>query len=288
MLPKQISDAIGERLGERLVGSLPALGGDINDAYIVELGAGRKLFVKTHRAAPPGLYLAEAAGLDWLREANCVSVPEVLCVSDDAPRFIAMAFVARAPRARDFDEVIGRSLASMHRAAPERFGFDSDNFIGTLRQPNPAHRDWATFYRDARLEPQLRLARDSGRLPASEAARFDRLLRSLPSLVGPPESPARLHGDLWSGNVLAGADGRPVLIDPAVYAGHREVDLAMMRLFGGFSPRTFAAYSECWPPAPDEARRVPLYQLYPLMVHVNLFGGAYYEQLMRTMNDLGF
>src|SRR6185369_76069 len=154
-----------------------------------------------------------------------------------------------------------------------------DNFIGRLPQMNAQLDDpragWAAFYRQRRLEPQLRRAADRGLASARMRRGFDRLFATLETLVGPDEVPARLHGDLWGGNLMCDAAGAPCLIDPAVYGGHREIDLAMMRLFGGFGPRVFAAYDEAWPLADGHEARVDLYQLYPLMVHVNLFGGGY-------------
>jgi fructosamine-3-kinase len=137
--------------------------------------------------------------------------------------------------------------------------------------------------RACRLEPQVRLASEEGRVDAGLRRDFERLYARLPGLVGPPEPAARLHGDLWGGNLHRDGDGLPALVDPAVYGGHRELDLAMMRLFGGFSERCFAAYHEAWPLAPGHEARVGLCQLYPLLVHVNLFGGSYTSSVKRTL-----
>jgi fructosamine-3-kinase len=183
----------------------------------------------------------------------------------------------------DFDERVGRGLAALHRAGPERFGLDHDNFIGRLPQSNTPCDDWAEFYQSRRLEPQLRMASDRGLADTAMRRDFDRLFARLTERVGPKEPPARLHGDLWGGNLHRDGHGEPVLIDPAVYGGHREVDLAMMRLFGGFSARVFAAYAEAWPLAAGHEERVSLYQLYPLLVHVNLFGGGYVGSVKRAL-----
>ena len=270
-----LDGALEAALGSRVTSVARLHGGDINDAFALTLADGRRAFVKTNADAPPGMFTAEARGLAWLAEAGAVRVPAVLAVGAGRPAFLALELVEPAPKRRDFDEALGRALAALHRASPAAFGLDHDNFIGSLAQSNRAHPTWAEFFRSERLEPQLRLARDAGRLSHALARGFDRLFARLVELAGPEEPPARLHGDLWGGNLHVGADGAPCLIDPAAYGGHREVDLAMMRLFGGFSERVFGAYAEAFPLAPGHAERVPLYQLYPLLVHVNLFGGGY-------------
>jgi len=267
--------ALESALGSRVTTAVRLAGGDINDAFALTLADGRRAFVKTNADAPAGLFAAEARGLAWLAEARAVRVPSVLAVGDGRPAFLALELVEPAAKRRDFDVVLGRSLASLHRAAPGVFGLDHDNFIGSLPQSNRTHPSWVEFFRAERLEPQLQRAHDAGRLTQALRGRFDRLFARLAELLGPEEPPARLHGDLWGGNLHVGDDGAPCLIDPAAYGGHREVDLAMMRLFGGFSERVFSAYSEAFPLAPGHAERVPLYQLYPLLVHVNLFGGSY-------------
>jgi fructosamine-3-kinase len=275
---------LGDRVGEALAQALGApvrsagrlSGGDINDAFEVELGDGRRVFVKTNLAAPPGMFAAEARGLAWLAEARALRIPRVLAVSADSrAAFLALELLGEAPPRARFDEELGRGLAELHRAGAPSFGLDHDNFIGSLPQSNRAHASWAEFFREERLLPQLELAQNNGRAGAALLGGFERLFARFPELLGPPEPPARLHGDLWGGNLHCDGLGAPCLIDPAAYGGHREVDLAMMRLFGGFGERVFAAYAESHPLAPGHAERVPLYQLYPLLVHVNLFGGGY-------------
>jgi fructosamine-3-kinase len=174
----------------------------------------------------------------------------------------------------------------LHRFGASSFGFERDNYIATLVQHNQPLDDWPRFYVERRLEPQLALAVDQGRVSRAISAGFPRLFARIEQLCGPREAPARLHGDLWGGNALADERGQPVLIDPAVYGGHREIDLAMMQLFGGFGADCFAAYDEHHPRAAGHAERVPLYQLYPLMVHVNLFGGSYVAGVERALSRL--
>jgi fructosamine-3-kinase len=271
--------ALAAALGSPLTEARALAGGDINQAHRIRLGDGRELFAKSNPRAPRGMFAAEARGLAWLAAPGALRIPRTVAVSppEAAAQFLVLELIEPGRPAADFDERLGRGLAALHRSGAPGFGLDHDNFIGRLPQANAGvpGGSWAAFYRTQRLEAQLRLAIDAG--VASDRMRrgFDRLFAALDDLVGPAEPPARLHGDLWGGNLLCDPAGAPCLIDPAVYGGHREVDLAMMRLFGGFGVRVFAAYEEAWPLAEGAADRVPLYQLYPLMVHVNLFGGGY-------------
>ena len=275
---------------ERTLGSAVAKtsslgGGSINDSFRVTLADGRVVFVKTHGNPPPNMFDAEARGLQWLEEAGAIRVPRVIAVSDRRPAYLALEMLTPEDRRRSFDEELGRSLAALHAFGAPSFGLDHDNFIGRLPQSNATAPDWPTFYWTSRLEPQLRLAFDRGLVDRSMRARFDSLKSALPRLVGPDEPPARLHGDLWGGNLHVDESGGPCLIDPAVYGGHREVDLAMMRLFGGFGRRVFAAYDEAFPLASGASERIDLYQLYPLLVHVNLFGGSYLGSVDRALSS---
>jgi fructosamine-3-kinase len=287
-----VTAALEAALGTGVAGARPLGGGDINRAFAVGLADGRRIFVKTNARPPRGMFAAEARGLRWLADANALRVPAVLAHGEG---FLALELVDEAAPARDFDERLGRGLAALHRAGAPAFGLEHDNFIGRLPQANGAvpgaGRDgWAAFFRTRRLEAQLRLAVEGGRATSRLRAGFARLFAALEtdatSLLGPPEPPARLHGDLWGGNHLVDETGAPCLIDPAVYGGHREIDLAMMRLFGGFAARVFDAYGEAWPLAPGHASRVPLYQLYPLLVHVNLFGGGYVGQVEALLDRI--
>jgi fructosamine-3-kinase len=284
----RLKAAVGAAVGGAVVGARPLAGGDINQAYEVALDGGRRLFVKTNPRSPRGMFAAEARGLRWLAEAGALRVPAVLAVSqgDDGPQFLALELVGGAAPARDFDERLGRGLAALHRTGAPGFGLDHDNFVGRLAQENTPVAGWAEFYRTRRLEPQLARAADAGLASSRMRRGFERLFAELPDLVGPSEPPSRLHGDLWGGNLLTDEQGAPCLIDPAVYGGHREIDLAMMLLFGGFGPGVFAAYEEAWPLASGHAARVRLYQLYPLMVHVNLFGGGYVGSVESMLDRL--
>jgi fructosamine-3-kinase len=288
----RLEAALGAALGAKLTAARPLGGGDINDAYEIRLADGRRLFAKTNARSPRGMFAAEARGLGWLGEAGALRVPTVVAAAEpgDGPQFLVLELIGSGAPARDFDERLGRGLAALHRFGAPGFGLDHDNFVGRLPQSNATVDGdvdgWAEFYRVRRLEAQLRRAADGGLASARMRSGFDRLFAALPDLVGPAEPPARLHGDLWGGNLLCDDAGAPVLIDPAVYGGHREIDLAMMRLFGGFGARVFSAYAEAWPLADGHAERVALYQLYPLMVHVNLFGGGYVGSVEASLDRL--
>ena len=270
-----LRDVLRQTLGAEVIKTRRLGGGDINEAFAVTLADGSEAFVKTHPDPPPAMFSVEALGLRWLDEAKAIRIPRVLAFSDGQPAYLALELLSPAKRQPDFDEALGRSLAALHAHGAPKFGLDYDNYIGRLPQSNTAAPDWASFYWASRLEPQLRLACERGLIDRGTRSGFDALHRALAARVGPEEPPSRLHGDLWGGNLHVDDSGHPCLVDPAVYGGYREVDLAMMRLFGGFGERVFAAYEEAWPLAPGAKDRVPLYQLYPLLVHVNLFGGSY-------------
>ena len=282
-LERTLGEALERCLGSEPVAAKRLSGGDINDAFEVRLGDGRSVFVKTNVDAPSGMFPAEARGLGFLAEAKALRVPNVLGVSSDAVPFLALELVYAGTRARGFDEMLGRGLAALHRYGTPGFGLDHDNYIGSLPQSNRLWPSWAEFYEKERLLPQLERAVAEDRASAGMRRGFERLFTRLVDLLGPEEPPSRLHGDLWGGNLHTDEHGVPCLIDPAVYGGHREMDLAMMRLFGGFGERVFSAYDEAFPLAPGASERVPLYQLYPLMVHVNLFGGGYAASVERIL-----
>jgi fructosamine-3-kinase len=286
-LPGALAQALGRATGASVTGGAPTSGGSINEAWAVQLDGGRRAFVKTRADAAPGEYATEAAGLRWLAEPGAVALPRVLAVGDDGDtRFLALEWIDEGRLDRDGEEALGRGLATMHASGAPAFGTPPPGApsggralaplrIGELELPNDPAADWPSFYARRRLEPLVALCRRRGTLSASGADAVERVCERIGDLAGPPEPAARLHGDLWGGNVLAGADGRARLIDPAAYGGHREVDLAMLRLFGAPSERVFAAYAEVAPLADGHADRVALYQLFPLLVHAALFGGHY-------------
>jgi fructosamine-3-kinase len=251
-------------------------GGDINEAFRVTLADGRDAFVKTRAETIPGEYAAEAAGLRWLAEPGLVRTPAVLEMDEG---WLALEWIEPGGLTADGAEELGRGLAGTHLAGAERFGAPpgapTDTGFGSLRLPNEPAGDWPSFYAERRLLPLVRIARERGAIGESGARAVEQVCERIERLCGPPEPPSRLHGDLWSGNVMASADGGAWLIDPSCYGGHREVDLAMLRLFGAPSERIFDAYAEAAPLATGADQRIALYQLSPLLVHTALFGGSY-------------
>jgi fructosamine-3-kinase len=278
---------IESSLGSRIVKTRSVAGGDINEAARIELSDGRRAFVKTNLSAPRGMFPAEARGLRWLSEAGALRLPEVYAVCrEDATgqaAYLVLEWIEPGSPSAGFDENLGRGLAQLHRAHAPHFGFDSDNFIGSLPQDNGCEANWPEFFWKRRLLPQVKRAVSAQRLDISTERSFEKLSHCLTELFPVTEPPARLHGDLWGGNLHTDSSGLPCLIDPAVYGGHREMDLGMMRLFGGFSPRVFAAYAESFPIAPGFEERLALLQLYPLLVHVNLFGGGYATSVKKAV-----
>jgi fructosamine-3-kinase len=198
-----------------------------------------------------------------------VAVPRVISVGPD---HIELERIERGPWTDAVDDRFGRELAQLHQAGAPSFGGDRPAFIGPLSMPNEPSPSWPSFYAAQRLLPFV------DRVPAELRAAVDRVVERIDDLAGPPESPARIHGDLWTGNAMADPAGTPWLIDPAAHGGHRETDLAMMRLFGGFGARCFDAYDEVHRLADGWRDRIALHQLHPLLVHVVLFGGSYVRQ----------
>src|SRR5690606_7421852 len=216
VIPAPLADAIEARLGLRVLAAAAVSGGDINQAASVDLEGGTRVFVKWNPRAPGTMFPAEARGLAWLAEAKALRIPNVLAVSvpDDAVRFLVLEWIASGRPARGFDDRLGQGLAALHRAGAPGFGFEQDNFIGSLPQENAPKPTWAEFFAARRLDPQLRRAVDAGRASYSMRRGFERLFARLSEFVGPEEPPARLHGDLWGGNLHVDGDGHPCLIDP--------------------------------------------------------------------------
>lgn len=276
MIPGEVKAALEARFGVGILSEQPIFGGDINQAARVTFQHGGVMFVKWNRRANGDFFQAEAHGLRTLAAANAIRVPEVYAASGD-PAYLAMEWIEpyEGYASDVVAERLGHELAALHRCMGDAFGLDADNYIGSLPQPNTQEKGWVAFYRDHRIGAQMAIARQRGRLPKAREDLLTRLQEWLDVFLDDAAiSPSLLHGDLWSGNYMVAANGEPVLIDPATYYGHREVDLAMTELFGGFSPRFYAAYNEVYPLEGYEQRR-QLYQLYPLLVHMNLFGEGY-------------
>jgi fructosamine-3-kinase len=260
-------------LGVGIVSTTPVAGGDICTVTRLRLTDGRGAVIKTRPQAPEGFFAREAAGLRWLRDAEGARVPQVLAEADDC---LVLEWVEPGRPSTEAAEHLGRSLAATHAAGAETFGGPVDGYIGLAPLPNRPLPTWPEFYASRRVMPYVRAAVDRGSLQPSDAAVIERAMRRIHDIAGPPEPPARLHGDLWSGNVVWGADSEMWLIDPAAHGGHRETDLAMLSLFGiTHLQRVLDAYDEAAPLADGWRERVGLHQLHPLLVHAVLFGGSY-------------
>lgn len=234
----------------------------------------------------PGMFAAEARGLSLLRNSKALNVPEVIHVGDAGVfQFLLLEYIEQAERTRDYWEKFGSGLASLHRNSSDEYGLDHDNYMGSLTQSNEKSSSWIEFFIEQRLKKQLKLAHDQNNIDNALLKKFDLLFKKLSSLL-PEEPPALLHGDLWGGNLMTNARGEPCLIDPAVYYGHREVDLAMTQLFGGFNKSFLEGYNHTFPLAPGYEERYNIYNLYPLLIHVNLFGADYRSQVVSIVNQL--
>jgi fructosamine-3-kinase len=236
--------------------------------------------------APEHFFDTEARGLVWLAEAGGAPVPEVIVA---LPDLLALAWVEPGEPTPAAADRLGRELAATHRAGADSFGAPWPGFIGSLPQDNSPGERWPEWFAARRLEPYLRMAVDRGALGAADVSAVERVLARIEQYGGPAEPPARLHGDLWPGNLLWAADGRAWLVDPAAHGGHRETDLAQLALFGAAPhlDRIMAAYDEAWPRAAGWRERVPLHQLHLLLVHAALFGGGYRSAVLGAVSALG-
>ncbi|HAA57981.1 MAG TPA: fructosamine kinase [Myxococcales bacterium] len=267
-------------LGQQVLHMEGVGGGCIANAAIVTMEDGARYFVKSmpDDQAP---FLQEAHGLEELAKANALRIPSI---QHATPQLLLLEYIEQAPRRTDFMEALGRGLAAQHRVTSAHYGFYEDNLIGATTQPNvPSDKDisWPAFYWQYRLKHQLKVAEQQGIATDDLRRWMGRLEPRIEGLLsGSEERPALLHGDLWSGNVISDERGEPCLIDPAVSYGHREAELGMTHLFGGFSQRFYDAYEEAFPLSPGHKERLGLYKLYHVFNHFNLFGHTYYEQTL--------
>jgi protein-ribulosamine 3-kinase len=261
-----------------------ASGGCINHGGRVTTSQGNYFLKWNDLGKFPGMFAAEAKGLDLLGSGGTIMVPKVINVGTAGPfQFLLLEHIDSGKKTFDFWDRFGTGLARLHKRSSTHFGLDHHNYIGSLPQRNTESTSWTEFFIQERLLSQLRIARDAGKIDHSLVMKFDALFNRLPSLL-PEEPPSLLHGDLWGGNLITTSAGGPCLIDPAVYYGNREMDLAMTQLFGGFDPFYLESYKEVYPLHPAYEERLDLYNLYPLLVHVNLFGGGYKDQVVSILN----
>ena len=273
-------------LSEPIKSASSVSGGCIADSRKLQLESGKIFFLKQLRASSSGAFDAEELGLEELRKSGTVNVPEVVF---KGPDFLLLQWIeAGYSRSSSSMEMLGIQFAELHRYRGKKFGFSEDNLLGDTPQSNKPSKEgslnWAVFYAENRLEFQTSLAVKNGYATTELRNMMENLIKKFPDLIsGTEEEPALLHGDLWSGNYLIDERGIPWLIDPAVYYGHREADMAMTSLFGGFSNSFYSAYKSAYPIAPGYAEREPLYQLYHLLNHLNLFGTGYYGQVISIL-----
>ena len=257
----------------------PCSGGCINNGGELLTGE-ESFFLKWNSATRyPAMFATEGKGLKKLHNTGAINLPEFIYDGEAGEyAYILMEFIQPGARKPNYWELFGQQLAALHGNSSEQFGLDHDNYIGSLPQYNNPHSDWPAFFIIERLERQLRMAFDDRALDRAIQRQFEVLF---PRLEGyfPVEQPALIHGDLWGGNLITNTAGNPCLIDPAVYYGHREAELAFTRLFGGFDREFYQVYQATFPLESGFDERCDLYNLYPLLVHVNLFGGGYALQV---------
>lgn len=265
-----------EILNENIVSNSFIGGGSIANSQIVVTESGKKYFLKSY-GNNITILQNEANGLNELAKSIVIRIPKVIAVTD---KFLLLEFIETGRNGTGFSEIFGRQFAKMHRTTSEDFGFYENNFIGSTPQTNvPEKNSWLDFFWENRLLFQFKLAEKNGYVNSDFRTLFIKLEKEVPSILsGTEEKPTLLHGDLWSGNFMVDENSNPVLIDPAVYYGHREADLAMTRMFGGFDSNFYSAYNNEFPLPDDWEYRINLYMLYHVMNHLNLFGRGYYSQ----------
>ncbi len=264
----------------RLIGNpIPVSGGSINRCYRLNTSLG-VFFLKLNQAAAyPFMFEREAEGLIALKEAAAIKIPEVLGYgTSGSSQFLLLEYIDRGEKTASFWNTFGKQMACLHQNKGVSFGWNTTNYIGSLAQPNGQEKTWTEFFILHRLEPQLEIAISGKKLNASHGKSVEKVYKRLEEFF-PLEEPSLLHGDFWNGNYMTGPQGDPVLFDPAAYYGHREMDLAMSLLFGGFDPDFYLGYEEEYPLEKGWKHRVPVANLYPLLVHVNLFGGSYVQEV---------
>ena len=270
-------------------------GGDINKAYGLTLTNGKHVFMKANSKANAAFFTAEAAGLTAIEKTGAIGTPEILCTGTDDGEdvgysFLLLKFIKGGKQDKNYWKELAENLAAMHKADTSvyfeeggKFGFFQDNFIGSRPQKNTPADSWISFFRDNRLAPQFEAA--DTYFSSEDRKKITKLLDHLENFMVEPEKPSLLHGDLWSGNVMCGPDGKAMLIDPACYVGHAEADLAMTELFGGFPSEFYEAYRAANPLQPGYEERRDLYNLYQLLNHLNLFGPTYLGPVLSIVDE---
>ena len=274
---------LNKELGEcQIVKSSFVGGGCINNTLKFETDKG-PFFLKWNKNQRD-LFEKEALGLAVLERKSPLRIPTIIGKGQiDDQDYLLLEFLDRSPQKESFWEDFGVGLAEQHRQSADQFGLDHNNHIGRLAQLNDWRSSWIDFFIELRLEPQLQMAEKSGLVDSQIRSLFENFYPQLSSLL-PDEKPALLHGDLWSGNFSIGPEGEPCIFDPAVYYGHREMELSFTHMFGGFEAAFYTSYNEAFSLENAFEERIDIYNLYPLLVHVNLFGSSYLPPILRTLN----
>ncbi|HEX6983402.1 MAG TPA: fructosamine kinase family protein [Balneolaceae bacterium] len=281
MIPDEVQQQVQQSLGISIESVRSVSGGSINEAARIKLKDGQNRFLKWNQMAGAEMFSKEERGLKLLKRADSeLRIPEVFATGETETGigFLVQEFIEQGQPKQSSAPKFGEALAELHRHHGKQFGLDHDNYIGRLSQSNTWHEKWIGFFIEERIQPQLKMAVNSKKLGENTVAHFESLYELLPEIF-PEEPPSLLHGDLWSGNYLYDENGRATVYDPAVYYGHREIELAFTHLFGGFSNKFYRAYESAYPLQPGFTKRKDIYNLYPLLVHTNLFGGSYGRQV---------
>ncbi|MBL3654754.1 fructosamine kinase family protein [Fulvivirga sediminis] len=283
VIPKEIREFCQKKIGN-IQDFTPASGGCINHGGTTTTTKG-EFFLKWNSASLyPKMFEVEAKGLQLLSEPKCIKIPEVIFTYEgDEYSCLILENIKSSTKSNTYNKDLAEGLACIHQQKAEKYGLDHDNYMGSLDQSNAHSASWADFFYKNRIAPQVKLALSNGKMSQHDYDKFCELADKLPSLLS-EEAPTLIHGDLWGGNIIVGASGEPVLIDPAVSFAHREMDLAMTTLFGGFDQSFYDAYMNISPLPEGYRERWDIYNLYPLLVHVNLFGGGYHTQAMNILS----
>ncbi|HYG50901.1 MAG TPA: fructosamine kinase family protein [Flavobacteriales bacterium] len=284
---EHLSAELQKRFGETFAikDVSPEFGGSINESFRLGTTQGHFFLKRNNAQNYPEMFRHEAAGLNLLKTLTSFKVPEVILWGETGDHaFIIIEYLTKENNSLAFWKTFGHNLANMHKQTHDGFGLKHSNYIGSLHQSNTFKQSWADFFVSERLVPMVSMAHQAGKLDVDTVKKFEKLCFKMNDMF-PAETPALLHGDLWSGNYMCTRGDTPCIFDPAVYYGHREMDLAMMQLFGGFHADTYKAYQEIYPLESGWKQRVDLCNLYPLLVHVNLFGGNYVKQVKQLVSQ---
>jgi len=282
-IPQGVQQRIEQECNVSIQDIRPLGGGAISQTAYIQTIDGH-LALKWDDNTRRDMIEAEVWGNMLLADTDTVYIPYIHTWGEvEGSVYLVSEYVHQAPYIEEFQRTLGEQVAELHTHSASQFGLDWDNYIGSLPQSNTWHSRWSDFFITERLRPQVKRGYDTGYLTKTDVDQFEKMFRMIDHIF-PPEQPALIHGDLWSGNVLATYEGMPALIDPAVYYGHREIELAFTRLFGGFSEWFYQGYSSVLRIPDGFEERIPVYNLYPQLVHLNLFEGMFYPTIMETVH----